>query len=531
MMAIILLLAGCNDYSLELSEDISEDIEDLSSIEKPILKKPAPEKPIHEKKSKAPAKPKPVSQVPPTVPEQVIPEPEEVPAIVPEDAVKDEPEEIQAPSSVPQQAIYNFQLPPANGNEYYVSANGNNANPGTKSQPWATPGYGSRQLQPGDTLILLGGRYILSEYDADIVTPNSGTKDNWVVIKGEAGNRPVLAGRNNLLSGFNIADAHYVWIDNIELASDNGALFRDGIAGMSGLVSNVILSNLYIHNVDEFGINIADTDNLKILNSQITYTGFGAVGGPEGQQGGWRNVLIRGSSLSYGGHYYQGGPGPSIYDRPDGFGIEPSDGPIEIADTIAEHNRGDGFDSKARNTYIHDCIVSNNFADGIKLWGTGSKVENCLVYGKGDGNPMSTPWASVVIDTTDNNAHFEFNSNTIDAEAGQSYLFALQYDFGENPVTLTMNNNIFSSRGSRVPIWLGRNVGYTAEGNVFWFPQTENFFEHNGVRNFGSGNIVELGAGNIYADPLFAKTGFGDDGDYHLQSGSPAKNAGKESLR
>lgn len=58
---------------------------------------------------------------------------------------------------------------------FYVAPDGDNANPGTRDRPWATPGYGSRQLAPGDTLVILGGRYVLREYDADIITPPSGT--------------------------------------------------------------------------------------------------------------------------------------------------------------------------------------------------------------------------------------------------------------------------------------------------------------------------------------------------------------------
>ncbi|HQH39622.1 MAG TPA: hypothetical protein PLH19_13970, partial [Anaerolineae bacterium] len=37
------------------------------------------------------------------------------------------------------------------GRTFYVAPNGDNAHPGSRKQPWATPGYGSRQLAPGDT--------------------------------------------------------------------------------------------------------------------------------------------------------------------------------------------------------------------------------------------------------------------------------------------------------------------------------------------------------------------------------------------
>lgn len=84
----------------------------------------------------------------------------------------------------------------AQGNTYYVSPTGSDATgDGSLAHPWATPGYGSRQLQPGDALIILGGRYVVSRYDEDILMPPSGTVNAWVTIRGEAGNRPVLADR------------------------------------------------------------------------------------------------------------------------------------------------------------------------------------------------------------------------------------------------------------------------------------------------------------------------------------------------
>lgn len=511
ILSLLLIISSCAKTELQNFEEVNvqEPADENINVPAEIIKEPVNEN----------TEPEEIEVEEPQIEET----PEEVPV----------PEEIpEVPEQVPQTPITNkFTVPPLGGNTYYVSTSGNNDNSGTRDQPWVTPSYSVAKLQPGDTLIILGGKYILSDFGEDILRVGSGTANAWIAIRGEEGNRPILAGRNNLLTAIDIPDSHYVWIDNLEITSDNGAQFRDGIEGMSGDLNHVILSNLYIHHIDEFGINIADVDDLKMINNQIVYTGLTGVGGPEGKHGGWRNVLIKGGSLSYNGHYYQGKVGPSPFDRPDGFGIEPSDGPIEIADIMVEHNLGDGLDSKARNTYIHDCTVANNFADGIKLWGTGSKVENCLIYGRGDGNAMSTPWSSVVIDTTDDDARFEFNSNTIDSQADQSYLFGAQYDFNAHHITLTMNNNIFSSRGNNVPMTINSNVALTANNNVFWFPDTGNVLEYNGVRQYTSADISQLGSGNVYANPLFVRTGFGNNGDYHLQANSPAKNSGKTDLR
>ena len=426
--------------------------------------------------------------------------------------------------------------PPPGGNVYYVSPNGDDSNPGTLDRPWATPGYGSRRLQPGDTLIILGGRYVLSRYPDDIIAPPSGRPDAWVTIKGEEGNRPVLVGRDNLLTAIDLSGRSYVRIENLEITSDDQAsgqarYFRDGIEIIGSPASHIVLKDLYIHHLDEFGVNIQDIDDLQILGCRIEYCGFGAVGGPEGEAGGWRSVLIRGCSLSYSGHYYQGVPDNpnNPYERPDGFGIEPSDGPIEIADCVVEHNKGDGLDSKARNTYIHNCIVANNSCDGVKLWGGGSRVENTLIYGRGDGNPTVIPWSPIVISSETPDATFEIVNVTVDDALGENYLMHVQYDYPDTPVRVTLRNSILCGRGNNSPIFIGRASALTAEHNLFYLPNSAFVLTH-GDTTYTSANISLLGSGNIYGDPLFVSPAWGTEGDYHLQPNSPAIDAGMSGL-
>lgn len=119
------------------------------------------------------------------------------------------------------------------GRTFYVAPHGDNANPGTRDRPWATPGYGSRQLAPGDTLIILGGRYALALYDDDIITPPSGTAQAWIAIRGEEGHRPILVGRDNLATAINLSGAQYVRVENLEITHDDAvwgqaAWFREG---------------------------------------------------------------------------------------------------------------------------------------------------------------------------------------------------------------------------------------------------------------------------------------------------------------
>ena len=409
------------------------------------------------------------------------------------------------------------------GSTYYVAVNGSNANPGTKEKPWGTPGYASRHLQAGDTLIISSGNYILGEYDEDIITPRSGSENAYITIKGEEKQRPVLQGRNNLSHALTLSS--YLILENLEITSRDGAPFRDAVSQIDIPVSNVIIKNLYIHHIDEFGIDIADIDNLTVTDCRITYTGFGSIGGPQGQKGGWQNVVINRCILSYNGHYYQGSAGPSPYARPDGFGIEPSSGPIEIRYSTAAHNRGDGFDSKAADTYIHNCIVANNSCDGIKLWAGDSKIENCLIYGTGDGVGGSSPWAGIVIDGEKDGDNFEIINVTLhDNPERQAYPMYIGYDqFAD--ITVTMRNSIVANGYG--PAYFGPRVSVIIGHNIFFRPGSTDQVEANG-RMYTTADIQagELGAGNMVKDPLFILPAWGRTGDYHLQPGSPAIDAG-----
>ena len=422
--------------------------------------------------------------------------------------------------------------PAAAGEVFYVGPNGSNTNPGTREKPWATPGFASRQLKPGQTLVILGGTYILREYDDDIIVPPSGRPGAWITIRGEKGRRPVLAGRDNLLAAMELRGASYVRIENLEITHDPKAKgkdirFRDAILIVDDLCEHLIFQDLYIHRIDEFGMNFQDVNHVDIVDCRIEYCGFGAIGGPEGARGGWRNARIKGCRLSYGGHYFEGTDGRNRpYDRPDGVGLEAGQGPIEIVACVAEHNRGDGLDSKAANTFIRNCVAANNNCDGIKLWGDNSKIVNCLVYGTGDGTGGASPWAGIVIDTQSRGARFEIVNTTVhDNPARKAYPMYIQY--GESaPISLVMRNCIIA--GGHGPVFFGRTAKVTLRNNLFFRGRSENEQVQVGEREYTSADVARgaLGPGNLCGDPRFVRPAWGKVGDYRLRSGSPAIDAG-----
>jgi hypothetical protein len=410
------------------------------------------------------------------------------------------------------------------GSTYYVSPSGDDSNPGTRDSPWASPGFGSKQLKAGDTMVILGGTYGLKTFYDDMITPPSGTAESWTIIKGEEGNRPVLAGRDDLFSAVDIPGKSYLRIENLEITSDGGADFRCGITGSGSPVNHVVLKDLYIHHIDEAAADFQDVEDLRVTGCVMSHCGFGCLMGPAGEQGGWRNVVVDGCTLSYSGHYYRGGPGPSPYDRPDGFGIEPSRGPIEIKNTLVEHNRGDGLDSKPANTYIHECIVANNSCDGVKLWDDNSRVVNTLVYGTGDGVGGGSPWAGVVLGGAPD-ARFELVNVTVhDNPSREAYPMYVDYE-GQTPTTVVMSNCIVANGQGEVHF--GDSVTLEADHNIFYRPSGDSQVYANG-RQYSAEQVESgaLGEANISRDPRFSAPAWGSTGDYHLKANSPAIDAG-----
>jgi hypothetical protein len=279
-----------------------------------------------------------------------------------------------------------------------------------------------------------------------------------------------------------------------------------------------------------------DINGLKILSSKFTYCGFGSVGGPAATSSttGWRNVLIKNTELSFSGRYYQGVANNSNnpYDRPDGFGIEPSAGPIELDHVIAEGNRGDGLDSKAANTYIHHSIVRNNRGDGVKMWGENSKLENSLIYGFGledDGVTPSGSWSGIVIDSVEKaDASFEITNVTVHGSSYHAgYPMYVQYN-KTTPVRILMRNTIFD--GDSGGVYFGDVVNVTLSNNLFRRSgsgaDTVQVYA-NGTSYTGS--QLESGAagvGNKSQDPKFVAPTHNSSADFHLQPGSPAIDSG-----
>lgn len=76
------------------------------------------------------------------------------------------------------------------GAAYYVSATGNDSNPGTEAQPWRTIQHACDTMAAGDSVFIRGGLY-----NESVQTMNSGNAENGhILFSAYSGEKPIIEG-------------------------------------------------------------------------------------------------------------------------------------------------------------------------------------------------------------------------------------------------------------------------------------------------------------------------------------------------
>ena len=140
---------------------------------------------------------------------------------------------------------------------------------GKQRKSLENPRYASRQLQPGDTLIILGGEYQIDNQEENQIKPASGTTSSWITIKGEAGNKPILMGRDKCPAIIDLSGKSNLRIENLEFTNDEGSVVQNAIRVVGGVVQNLIFKDLFIHHIDGNGILMSDAYGIELIQSKI----------------------------------------------------------------------------------------------------------------------------------------------------------------------------------------------------------------------------------------------------------------------
>jgi parallel beta-helix repeat protein len=172
---------------------------------------------------------------------------------------------------------------PATGKVYYVAPNGNDANPGTQTQPWRTMYKAANALRAGETAIFEDGTYVETQRTN---VANNGTATAPIVFKARNKHRAKLYYRGLSDSGekFRI-DKAYVILQDFEITQDymsTGSSWGDVLVrGWSNAAHCKIIGNK-IHNakvgIKFHGSSYCIYDGNTLQNSQIPISSFNSLG-------------------------------------------------------------------------------------------------------------------------------------------------------------------------------------------------------------------------------------------------------------
>ncbi len=452
-------------------------------------------------------------------------------------------EEAASPSAPVTPSVPEGGAPPAprlTGEEisctYFVSPTGDDAMPGSESQPWGSFQYAMDSAQPGDTVCFREGDYVVED---TVQVTQSGTAEAPIVFIAYPGERPVLDGGGDVgdllilnqhasylrISGFTLRNFNY-W--GLSLDGENRYIHLDhltvegGEAGVHFTYGDDDLAPPEGGPVEHITLE----DSL-IYDSE--YTGVDCTPGPCNNMI-FRRIEVYGSGLT----------GEASFGA-DGIAISRGY-PVLVEDCYVHDNGGDGIDLNSRDQegYASGVIVRRNrvirnYQNGIKLW-AGGRIENNIVWGQGN----SALWLGTF------HSNLEVVNNTIafnmwdPTYSGRNWVFSAGYPeeiVALPQVDLLLVNNIFAFNtgpevGDPTGLFLGPGVKITEHHNLYFSSLdneiTAEFLETDITRQeLADGSWTERtgqGQNNLTDDPLFI-SGW-PQVDLNLQSASPAIDAG-----
>lgn len=445
-------------------------------------------------------------------------------------------------------------LPPGT---YYVSVSGDDANAGTLSLPWRHIQYALNRVGPGSTVNVLSGVY--NEY---VNFPTSGTAGNYIVLQNYAGQTPVIDGAGLAISGevglVSIVNKQYVKLIGFEVrnlkAGGVSSAFPQGIS-VRGNGAFIEIRNNKVHDIENsckhcgaHGIAVYGRDPNASIHDLI-------IDGNEVYNGkfGWseslvlnanvekftvsNNIVHDNDNIGIDLIGYEGeNPNPAVDRARDGtvvgnivynissygnpaYGNERSadgvyvDGATNIVierniihdtnlgvEVASEHAGKDASYITVRNNFIY-----NNTQVGIAFGGYDTHrgyTDNCVFV----NNTL-------------------YNNYTQRDWGGEIYI---QYDTRNNIV----KNNIIYANDARlfVDSWSSVMTGNVIDRNLFfalgggsngtWIWQNVTYTTFAAYQSASGNDVTSL----IGLDPLLVNLSIGD---LHIDTGSPAINAGE----
>jgi len=446
---------------------------------------------------------------------------------------------------------------------YYVSNSGSDANTGTINAPFKTIMVALNKAVAGDTVIARGGTYYES-----INFPRSGTSDKNITLKAYPGEKPVIDGSNIIVNGWvalvTCSNVRYITIDGFDVCNlltsnrntdpegitingnsrdvtikncniyniKNNASLNDGRSGHAifvagngtSAISNVVITGCTVHdtqtgtsenitlagNIDGFtishntlyhteniGIIIAGGDNLNPTGNVATnYARNGVISDNVLYNISMANSVAIWGANNYGAIaiYVCGGAGTiiernKVYDSDRGIGL------------VSESNIYATRTSIVRNNFVYNCWRTGIYMGDYLNYTTGG-TKNCYVVNNTLFQNDRTTGAFGEIE-----GEIRLTEHCDSNVVKNNIVYGRVTDVLIHKYTATGSNNIIDN-----------NLYYTA-GAAKWIWNGTEYTDFTVWKNACGGDVASTSG----VDPLLQNISLPE---LHIQSASPAKNAG-----
>jgi parallel beta-helix repeat protein len=373
--------------------------------------------------------------------------------------------EDQAVDSLDLQHLINLILYPQTGNVYYVAPNGSDSNDGSLASPWATLNHAIREAEPGDTIMMREGSYETNEVWINRDRGLGGAEGQYLTIKSYPGETASVGGSRRI-----ILEADFVRIEGLHFRLP----YR--ISGRGE--GNQILNNTFQGPQPSYGAIEYGGINSLIQGNRIEITeGGGSLHHGIYLHYGTGNI-VRNNTISGTGGY-----GIHVYDENKYGGSMP-----RYEDILIEGN----FVTNANSSCI---ILSAGESTSLAVEMDGVIVRRNIVTNCDDG---------ITVRYYGQIRNVEIYNNTVyDNRDDGISISAYDVDI------VSIKNNILSSNGNRQISISSSWTHLVVSHNLYHQPES-----------IGSGANDDA---PIFGDPLFINP---STGDFHLQAGSPAIDAG-----
>ncbi len=448
---------------------------------------------------------------------------------------------------------------------YHVSKQGNNNNPGTFSQPWASIQHGVNHIQAGDTLIIHGGSY---QSESVWISQANGTSSKPIHIRAASGETPILQSiqfRNHnswyILEGLTFHNTRFnfpsSWQDMPEVMVDDTSIVinpKEDWATREGKVrqkySTFMALDDTMQNNWSIGIHVENGNHIIIRGNHVE----GYTTGIQTTSDSGHILVEENTSYRCGYGFFAYAPSPSMHDsivRKNDFrqslraGISFKEGSFNnlIEENFTQHSAISGITLNKGN---HDNIIRHNvskyggyYSETMRY--PGSTAIN--IHTSGPGNILDGNFAAHQIDWTLNDGN-GFSADLMRDGAGVTFINNIAYRNMGSGITMTespnavIKHNIFIENGYQTrSLRNGAGVRFSRDedidnivsGNIFFNNGTAGLYA--GHRNLVNQTHVDH---NLYFSnngKPFLKDDWGlDDRNYftleQIQSNSNAEDHG-----